>query len=213
MERYHVHNSNYEHWIEDEGTHFTGYIRDKRTGQIVDQTGGGTSVLAVRNEALLSIAILEEEDAKKMVKGYPVPDGTPTPNVTLPPFETDIPNPNVPWEIHAIHDEFRDLQELFDRKEKDYADAVPLRNIRAARKLGCPAWYGVILRMADKWARLEVLTERLVTTGEGPAVEDEPIEKTLEDIANYAVIALVMLRETDQDPILKSTRRSENGRL
>lgn len=83
-----------------------------------------------------------------------------------------------------------EMKALHARKDADYADDVPYRNIRASEALGIPAWKGVLIRMGDKWNRLTTFAKK-----ESYEVKDENFVDTLRDMANYAVICEIMYRE------------------
>ena len=91
-------------------------------------------------------------------------------------------------EFVAILDEIRDLHL---RKTLDYgADEDALANIRrSADYVNVPAWAGCVIRMADKMHRLRSFFRR-------GRVEFDGVEDTLLDLAAYAVIALVLYRES-----------------
>lgn len=79
------------------------------------------------------------------------------------------------------------LAELHDKKQADYGrDNDPFANVRRAFNLGINPSLGVILRMGDKFGRLE----SFALTGE---LQNESVEDSLRDIAVYALIALVLL--------------------
>ncbi len=71
-------------------------------------------------------------------------------------------------------DQMLECIKLFDDKQKDYGSA----NISRA------GYKGVMIRMGDKFCRLESLNGK-------SDVANEPIDDTLRDIANYAIIALM----------------------
>ena len=74
-----------------------------------------------------------------------------------------------------------DARETFVRKNKDYGDSF--------------ATYGpvgVIIRLGDKIQRLASVTKSGVTL-----VETEKIDETLLDLANYAKMAIILLRENN----------------
>jgi hypothetical protein len=75
------------------------------------------------------------------------------------------------------------------KKNNDYANQNdPFRNFR---RHGA---YGVLVRLDDKYARLE----SVVKEGRTLQVEDETIYDTLIDIANYAIILRIMLEQRDR---------------
>lgn len=94
-------------------------------------------------------------------------------------------------EFLAVLDELRTLHL---RKTMDYGvDEDALSNIRSsADVVNMPAWAGCILRISDKMHRLKAYFRR-------GKCEFDGIPDTLQDIACYAVIALVLYREQLED--------------
>lgn len=93
-------------------------------------------------------------------------------------------------EFLAVLDELRNLHL---RKTLDYGiDEDALSNIRqSADVVNMPAWSGAILRISDKMHRLKAFFRR-------GRCEFDGVEDTLQDIACYAAIALVLYREHRQ---------------
>lgn len=81
----------------------------------------------------------------------------------------------------ALADTFNELEELLLSKHKDYGP----RNIADAPG---GAINGLRVRMHDKLARIN----NLVDSGKNP--EHESLEDSFKDMANYAVIGLLVLR-------------------
>lgn len=82
--------------------------------------------------------------------------------------------------------------ELFQAKNTDYANPKDaLANLRACEKIGIPAWKGVVVRLTDKFSRLQNLAKN---DGQH-AVKDETIVDTLKDIANYANLCIILYEE------------------
>ena len=82
----------------------------------------------------------------------------------------------------ALADTFNELEELLLSKHKDYGP----RNIADAPG---GAINGLRVRMHDKLARIN----NLVDSGKDP--EHESLEDSFKDMANYAVIGLLVLRK------------------
>jgi len=80
---------------------------------------------------------------------------------------------------------------LMAAKNHDYAgDADALENFREF------GFYGVIVRLGDKWKRLKNFAIRKQAgRGDLLAVKDESIKDTLRDIRNYATLAEIMFDE------------------
>jgi hypothetical protein len=80
------------------------------------------------------------------------------------------------------------MLQVTTKKNNDYGGHTdPFKNFR---RHGA---YGVLVRLDDKYARLE----SVVKEGRTLQVEDETIYDTLIDIANYAIILRIMLEQKD----------------
>jgi len=73
----------------------------------------------------------------------------------------------------------QELLQLFVRKNTDYGDAFEVHG-----PVGC------VIRIGDKLARLQTIDRNRVEI-----VQDESMQDTLLDLANYCTIALMMLRD------------------
>jgi hypothetical protein len=89
-----------------------------------------------------------------------------------------------------------ELKTLHLKKTLDYGiDEDALSNIRnSADVVNMPAWAGCVLRISDKMHRLKAYFRR-------GKCEFDGVEDTLQDIACYAAIALVLYRERKTDPV------------
>lgn len=108
---------------------------------------------------------------------------------------TDVmPTPKKPSKQYGHPDFYKLLDgmaELHSRKNHDYAgESDPLKNLRSSDRLGLPPFTGVMVRLQDKWSRLE----SFMTQGE-LLVKDESVEDTLMDNAVYSLLAIILLRE------------------
>lgn len=84
----------------------------------------------------------------------------------------------------ALIDEIKDLHEA---KNSDYAsDADPLSNFRRSEAFGVPAFKGVLVRLSDKWSRIEQLTS-------GKVPKNESLRDSLIDSAVYSLLAVLLL--------------------
>ena len=87
------------------------------------------------------------------------------------------------------------MAEIHEIKNKGYGIGDPLGNFKLCEQIGIPAWKGCLVRMGDKWARLN----NLVIKVDNPEFQDvvgmESLEDTLIDLANYALLCLILLRE------------------
>lgn len=91
-------------------------------------------------------------------------------------------------EFYKILDELKDLH---SRKNQDYANEDPLSNLKMCERGGLPGWKGVIVRLTDKISRLLSFMQK-----ESYAVKDESVEDTLRDTAVYAILGLILYRES-----------------
>jgi len=86
------------------------------------------------------------------------------------------------------------MAEVHSAKNHDYAmGGDPLSNFKLAGAFGVPPFVGVMVRMSDKWSRLISLIQK--GRAGNPEVKEESIEDTLLDLANYALLAIILLRE------------------
>jgi len=83
------------------------------------------------------------------------------------------------------------MAHLHSAKNHDYSgDEDPLGNFKAAYRMGAKPSLGVMLRLQDKWSRLE----RFVKTGK-LLVKNESVYDTLMDNAVYSLLAIILLEE------------------
>ena len=91
------------------------------------------------------------------------------------------------------HPRFMELLDEMKRihlaKDHDYAGEIPFRNLKKSAEFGVEPWLGAMVRMSDKWSRLEQLATK------DPAVVGESFDDTLIDLANYALICLILREE------------------
>jgi hypothetical protein len=93
------------------------------------------------------------------------------------------------------HPEFYKLLEqmadLHSRKNHDYAgESDPLKNLRACERLNLKPFLGVLVRLQDKWSRLE----EFVNSGQ-LMVKNESVIDTLMDNAVYSLLAIILYQE------------------
>jgi hypothetical protein len=81
---------------------------------------------------------------------------------------------------------------IHSRKNHDYAGATgdPLRNFKASVGIGIEPWRGALLRLQDKMMRVENFAKYGILK-----VTDECVEDTLVDLANYALLTLILYQE------------------
>ena len=85
-----------------------------------------------------------------------------------------------------------EMLDLHDKKNADYGTAAdPFANVRASEDFGIPAWLGSVIRANDKMTRLKAFAQK-------GSLENEPVEDSLIDLANYCVIALILWRDMKQ---------------
>jgi hypothetical protein len=87
--------------------------------------------------------------------------------------------------IRLLHE----IEALHESKNEDYAaDADPLSNLRRCEKFGVPAFTGTLVRLTDKWSRIEQLAG-------GKAPKHESLRDSLVDNAVYSLLAVLLLDE------------------
>lgn len=85
----------------------------------------------------------------------------------------------------------KQMADLHSRKNHDYAGTKdPLRNLKSAERMGIDPFMGVLIRLQDKWSRIESFAQ----AGE-LLVKDESVEDTLMDNAVYSLLAIILRRE------------------
>ena len=83
--------------------------------------------------------------------------------------------------VNAFEDITIQLRNLYDAKNRDYGDSFG----QSFRKWGLPM---SCIRLGDKLNRLESFAQK-----KDMQVNDESVEDTLRDLANYAIMTLVEL--------------------
>jgi len=58
-----------------------------------------------------------------------------------------------------------------------------------SEKFNIPAWKGTLIRIGDKWARLNQLAKKKAK------IKDESKKDNLKDMAIYALLAIILLEE------------------
>lgn len=80
-----------------------------------------------------------------------------------------------------------EIKALHESKNHDYAaDTDPLSNLRRSEAFGIPAWKGVLVRLTDKWSRIEQLAG-------GKTAKHESLRDSLVDNAVYSLLAVLLL--------------------
>ena len=85
-----------------------------------------------------------------------------------------------------------DMAKLHSRKNHDYAGkGNPLRNFYKCKEQGIEPWRGVMVRLSDKWSRLESFCQQGTLEVKGESIVD-----TLMDNAVYSLLAILLFEET-----------------
>jgi len=91
-------------------------------------------------------------------------------------------------------DALDELKMLHDAKNHDYATAEnPYKNLEGVSKIGIEPWRGIVIRLMDKFERVQ----QYCVNGE-LAIKSEGMEDTFKDIAVYSTLAMILFRK-DQD--------------
>jgi hypothetical protein len=103
---------------------------------------------------------------------------------------------------HPVYYELLDaIAAIHAAKNQDYAEGSdPLLNFGAVKRLGVDAFTGILIRIEDKISRIESFARRGHFM-----VGDESLEDTLMDLANYALLAIVVRRE-EREKVAKAER-------
>jgi hypothetical protein len=89
-----------------------------------------------------------------------------------------------------FYDLLRELADLHERKNSNYsAPNDPLSNLRFCARLKISPVKGVVVRMGDKWCRIEQLVNGT------PDLVWESLVDTLRDMAVYALLAIVLIED------------------
>ena len=84
-----------------------------------------------------------------------------------------------------------EMKRTHNAKRHDYANTKDVfANFRTCELAGIPAWKGCCVRIGDKFSRIMGFAKK-----EKLKVKDESIRDTLVDMANYALIALILYEE------------------
>ena len=87
-----------------------------------------------------------------------------------------------------------EMRALHLRKAADYGtDDDPLANLRQSADFGVAPWLATAVRFNDKVTRLKTFAQKGTLCNEG-------VEDTLLDMATYALLILLLFRETVTDP-------------
>tara|TARA_B100001287_G_scaffold261627_1_gene250840 strand:+ start:371 stop:691 length:321 start_codon:yes stop_codon:yes gene_type:complete len=87
-----------------------------------------------------------------------------------------------------------EMKRTHNAKRHDYANTKDVfANFRTCELAGIPAWKGCCVRIGDKFSRIMGFAKK-----EKLEVKDESIKDTLIDMANYALIALILYEESER---------------
>ena len=88
-----------------------------------------------------------------------------------------------------------DMRELHIKKNAGYSGDSPDRwtNFRMAEKFGVSAFLGCLVRLSDKFIRIQNLVKNPNNEMVGESIKD-----TLLDLASYALIAYCLLTEEEE---------------
>ena len=88
-------------------------------------------------------------------------------------------------------DALDELKMLHDAKNHDYATAEnPYKNLEGVERIGIEAWRGIVIRLMDKFERVQ----QYCVNGE-LAIKSEGMEDTFKDIAVYSTLAMILFRK------------------
>ena len=100
------------------------------------------------------------------------------------------------------------MKNTHDAKRHDYANPDDVfANFRTCEQAGIPAWKGCCVRIGDKFSRIMGFAKK-----EKLKVKDESIKDTLIDMANYALIALILYEE-EQECGVRDEERSRRRQV
>ncbi len=113
--------------------------------------------------------------------------------------EPDVPTTVAPAPAVAPdggHPRFFELLDemavLHRSKNHDYANnANPLSNLTRCAAFGVEPWRGTLVRMSDKWSRIEELSN-------GKTAKHESLRDSLFDLAAYSLLCLILLEEKEK---------------
>ena len=91
-------------------------------------------------------------------------------------------------------DALDELKMLHDAKNHDYAtEENPYKNLEGVTRIGIEPWRGIVIRLMDKFERVE----QFCRSGEF-AIKSESLEDSFKDIAIYSTLAMILFRK-DQE--------------
>jgi len=93
----------------------------------------------------------------------------------------------------AFYKKLEEVAKIHADKNHDYATVEePLSNLQRSKRIGIPPWKGCLIRMQDKFDRIE----NFANTG-SLHVKSELLEETLMDLAAYSILCIILYEERD----------------
>jgi hypothetical protein len=112
----------------------------------------------------------------------------------LPPLgegHKDLPLP--PKGDPRFHALLKQIGDLHDKKQQDYGRGTDaFANVRASQEFGVASWIGCMIRAQDKLKRLQTYAQKGTLANEG-------VEDSFLDLAVYALIGLILFRESTEE--------------
>ena len=107
-----------------------------------------------------------------------------------------------------FHEIVKEMVELHDRKNRDYAGTDYLSNFLMCERMGIPAWKGTLIRLSDKFSRVINIAKT-----EEISVTDETVVDTLMDLAVYAILTRILYENSRAGNVRKGdvTERANLG--
>ena len=106
-------------------------------------------------------------------------------------------------------DALDELKMLHDAKNSDYSTLEnPYKNLEGVERIGIEAWRGIVIRLMDKFERVE----QYCTNGE-LAIKSEGMEDTFKDIAVYSTLAMILFRKEQDEALEHSTQRKPSTKV
>lgn len=92
-----------------------------------------------------------------------------------------------------FHELLKVIGDLHDKKQLDYGHGDdPFANVRSSKDWGVSPWIGALIRLNDKVKRLQAFAQK-------GSLANESVEDSLQDLAVYALISLVLYEQQSKD--------------
>jgi len=118
------------------------------------------------------------------------------------PDELSRPDIDAVYLLKGGHPRFNELlekmSELHADKDHDYSKDGHLANFYVSEDFGIPAWKGCLIRLSDKFSRIKSLVKK-----GNNQVKDESLIDSLQDLAVYSLLTIILLEETENAPQAK----------